>query len=59
MWREVGLEDDQIAPVLAHIAAKNIPTERRDWGQPTLVIKDPDGNEQFLWDWPQKREHSS
>lgn len=51
----IGLEDDQIAPVLAHIAAKGIPTERRDWGQPTLVIKDLDGNELFLWDWPDKR----
>lgn len=51
----IGLEDDQIAPVLEHIAAKNIPTERREWGQPTLVIKDLDGNELFIWDWPQKR----
>jgi catechol 2,3-dioxygenase-like lactoylglutathione lyase family enzyme len=55
----IGLDDDQIAPVLDHIAAKNIPTERREWGQPTLVIKDLDGNELFLWDWPQKREQSS
>jgi catechol 2,3-dioxygenase-like lactoylglutathione lyase family enzyme len=55
----IGLEDDQIAPVLDHIAAKKIPTERREWGQPTLVIKDLDGNELFLWDWPQKREGSS
>ena len=51
----IGLEDDQIGPVLEHIAAKRIQTERRDWGQPTLVIKDLDGNELFIWDWPQKR----
>ena len=51
----IGLEDDQIGPVLEHIAAKGIRTERRDWGQPTLVIKDLDGNEIFLWDWPDKR----
>ncbi len=55
----IGLEDDQIGPVLEHIAAKGIQTERRDWGQPTLVIKDLDGNELFIWDWPQKREQSS
>jgi catechol 2,3-dioxygenase-like lactoylglutathione lyase family enzyme len=55
----IGLEDDQIGPVLEHIAAKGIQTERREWGQPTLVIKDLDGNELFLWDWPQKREPSS
>jgi len=55
----IGLEDDQIGPVLAHIAAKGIQTERREWGQPTLVIKDLDGNEIFLWDWPQKREQQS
>ena len=54
----IGLEDDQVGPVLEHIAAKNIPTERREWGQPTLVIKDLDGNELFLWDWPQKRGQS-
>ena len=55
----IGLEDEQIGPVLEHIAAKAIQTERRDWGQPTLVIKDLDGNEIFFWDWPQKREQSS
>ncbi|HUR21834.1 MAG TPA: glyoxalase superfamily protein [Vicinamibacterales bacterium] len=54
----IGLEDDQIAPVLEHIAAKRIRTERREWGQPTLVIKDLDDNELFIWDWPQKREQS-
>jgi hypothetical protein len=41
--------------VLKHIADHRIPTERRDWGQPTLVIKDLDGNELFFWDWPEKR----
>lgn len=51
----VGLEDDQIPPVLEHIAARKIRTERRRWGEQTLVIKDPDGNELFFWDWPDKR----
>ena len=52
----IGLEDDQVGPVLKHIEAHGIQTERRDWGQPTLVIKDLDANELFFWDWPQKRE---
>ena len=48
----IGLEDDQIETVRKHIAAHGIHTERRDWGQPTLVIKDLDANELFFWDWP-------
>lgn len=48
----IGLENDQIEPVLKHIAANGIQTERRDWGQPTLVIRDLDANELFFWDWP-------
>lgn len=51
----IGLEDDQIAPVLQHIAAKGIPAERVYWGQPTLVVRDLDANELFFWDWPDKR----
>ena len=51
----IGLEDDQIEPVLRHIEEKGIPAERRDWGQPTLVVRDLDGNELFFWDWPEKR----
>lgn len=50
----IGLEDDQIPPVRKHIAAKGIHTERVDWGRPTLVIRDPDQNELFFWDWPEK-----
>ena len=51
----IGLEDDQIGPVLEHIAARGIEFERRDWGQPTIVIRDLDGNELFFWDWPDKK----
>ena len=51
----IGLEDDQIEPVLAHIRKYDIPTERIEWGKPTLVIRDPDGNELFFWDWPEKQ----
>jgi catechol 2,3-dioxygenase-like lactoylglutathione lyase family enzyme len=48
----IGLEDDQIAPVVGHIKAKGIATERITWGKPTLVVRDLDGNEIFFWDWP-------
>jgi catechol 2,3-dioxygenase-like lactoylglutathione lyase family enzyme len=48
----IGLEDDQIETVRKHIATHEIHAERRDWGQPTLVIKDLDANEIFFWDWP-------
>jgi catechol 2,3-dioxygenase-like lactoylglutathione lyase family enzyme len=51
----IGLEDDQIQPMLQHIAKHGIPTERREWGKPTLVIRDLDGNELFFWDWPEKQ----
>ena len=50
----IGLEDHQIKPVLDHIAAHGIKTKRRQWGQPTLVVNDLDGNEIFFWDWPDK-----
>jgi catechol 2,3-dioxygenase-like lactoylglutathione lyase family enzyme len=50
----IGLEDDQIEPVRKHIAANSIQVERREWGQPTLVIRDLDANELFFWDWPNK-----
>ena len=48
----IGLENDQIEPVRNHIATHGLETERRDWGQPTLVVRDLDGNELFFWDWP-------
>jgi catechol 2,3-dioxygenase-like lactoylglutathione lyase family enzyme len=48
----IGLDEDQVQPLVEHIAAKGIQTERRDWGRPTLVIKDVDGNEIFFWDLP-------
>ena len=51
----IGLEDDQIKPVLDHIKATGIETTRIEWGKPTLVVKDLDGNEIFFWDWPDKQ----
>ncbi len=55
----IGLEDDQIEPFRQHLAARAIPTERVDWGRPTLVIRDPDGNELYFWDWPEKGSNPS
>jgi catechol 2,3-dioxygenase-like lactoylglutathione lyase family enzyme len=45
----IGLDDDQGEPLRKHIAARGIQTSRVDWGRPTLVIKDVDGNELFFW----------
>ena len=45
----IGLEDDQGEPLRQHIAARGIQTLRAQWGRPTLVIRDPDGNELFFW----------
>jgi catechol 2,3-dioxygenase-like lactoylglutathione lyase family enzyme len=50
----IGLEDDQIEALHQHIAARGIQTQRVEWGRPTLVITDLDGNELFFWDWPDK-----
>lgn len=45
----VGLEDDQAEALRKHIAARAIQTRRADWGRPTLVLTDLDGNEIFSW----------
>ena len=45
----IGLEDDQGDPLRKHIAERGIQTIRVQWGRPTLVIKDLDGNELFFW----------
>jgi catechol 2,3-dioxygenase-like lactoylglutathione lyase family enzyme len=45
----IGLEDDQGEPVRKHIADRGIQTFRVQWGRPTLVVKDLDGNELFFW----------
>ena len=45
----IGLEDSQAAALCEHIRGKGIQTSRDDWGRPTLVIKDLDGNELFFW----------
>ena len=45
----IGLEDDQGEPFRRHIAERGIQTFRAQWGRPTLVIRDMDGNEMFFW----------
>jgi catechol 2,3-dioxygenase-like lactoylglutathione lyase family enzyme len=45
----IGLEDNQAAALCEHIRAKGILTSRDDWGRPTVVIRDIDGNELFFW----------
>jgi catechol 2,3-dioxygenase-like lactoylglutathione lyase family enzyme len=45
----IGLEDNQAQALCEHIRAKGIQVSRDDWGKPTLVIKDLDGNELFFW----------
>jgi len=45
----IGLDDDQREPLRKHIATWGIPTQRIDWGRPTLVVRDLDGNEIFFW----------
>ena len=45
----IGLEDQQASALCDHIRAKGIEFSRDDWGKPTLVIKDMDGNELFFW----------
>ncbi len=45
----IGLEADQAAPLLRHIRERGIKAMRGEWGRPTLVLCDPDGNELFFW----------
>ena len=45
----IGLEDDQAAALRKHIEENGIQTTVVPWGNPTLVLRDPDGNELFFW----------
>ena len=45
----IGLDDEQLEPFRAHIAAHEISTTQVNWGRPTTVITDPDGNEMYFW----------
>jgi hypothetical protein len=45
----IGLDDDQVGGFRRHIREKGIKTDVLHWGAPTLVIRDLDGNELFVW----------
>ena len=45
----IGLENEQVELFRSHIAAHEIATTQIDWGRPTTVISDQDGNEIFFW----------
>ena len=45
----IGLEVDQVDAFRKHIEEKSIKTTVVQWGNPTLVIRDPDENELFFW----------
>lgn len=45
----IGLEEDQADSFCRHIEAKGIETTVLRWGDPTLVIRDLDKNELFIW----------
>jgi catechol 2,3-dioxygenase-like lactoylglutathione lyase family enzyme len=45
----IGLEDEQCDSVRQHFVDRGVRGERVDWGRPTLVISDVDGNEIFFW----------
>ena len=45
----IGLDEDQEEPFFGHLAGRGIRVSRVEWGRPTLVIRDADGNELFFW----------
>jgi catechol 2,3-dioxygenase-like lactoylglutathione lyase family enzyme len=45
----IGLEDDQVSGFRKHIEDNGIETTVFRWGAPTLVIRDLDQNELFVW----------
>jgi len=45
----IGLDDEQTAKLNRHIEEHGIETTVIHWGNPTLVVRDPDRNELFFW----------
>jgi catechol 2,3-dioxygenase-like lactoylglutathione lyase family enzyme len=45
----IGLDDDQVEPFRRHLKEKHIKATVLHWGAPTLVIRDLDENELFIW----------
>ena len=45
----IGLDSDQLETFQAHVRDQGIRTSVLYWGAPTLVIRDLDENELFIW----------
>jgi catechol 2,3-dioxygenase-like lactoylglutathione lyase family enzyme len=45
----IAIYDEQLEPFRRHLKEKRIKTTVVDWGNPTLVIRDVDENELFVW----------
>jgi catechol 2,3-dioxygenase-like lactoylglutathione lyase family enzyme len=45
----IGIDDDQVEPFRRHLREKRIKGTMLNWGAPTLVIRDLDENELFIW----------
>lgn len=45
----IGIENDQLEAFRRHIDDNGIVTEVVGWGEPTLAVRDLDGNEIFFW----------
>jgi hypothetical protein len=45
----IGLNDDQAVRFRQHLKEKDIKPTFTQWGGPTFVIQDMDGNEMFFW----------
>ena len=45
----IGLDTEQLQTFRKHLAAHGIRGKRVQWGRPTLLVNDVDGNELFFW----------
>jgi catechol 2,3-dioxygenase-like lactoylglutathione lyase family enzyme len=45
----IGLEDDQYESFYEHVTGHSIQMEIVPWGEPTLLVRDPDGNWLTFW----------
>jgi catechol 2,3-dioxygenase-like lactoylglutathione lyase family enzyme len=45
----IGLEDSQVEAFRRHFSERRVKTTVQLWGRPTLVIRDVDENEMFIW----------
>jgi catechol 2,3-dioxygenase-like lactoylglutathione lyase family enzyme len=45
----IGLDEEQVEPLRRHLREKGVKTTVIRWGAPTLVVRDVDENELFIW----------